>query len=110
MDLSYLERMCKGDSQRMGRYIALYLQEAPALFEQLQEALRSGNGEVLAVSAHTLRPQVRYMGSNGLFRLLTTLEIRARARGANVCAELVTEACEENTRLMQLLRNWKDTV
>jgi HPt (histidine-containing phosphotransfer) domain-containing protein len=110
MDLSYLERMCKGDSQRMGRYIALYLQEAPALFNQLEEALRTGNGEILAVSAHTLRPQARYMGGTGLFSMLTTLEIRARARGAEACTDLVAEACAENARLMEQLRAWTAAV
>ncbi|MBL7983081.1 MAG: Hpt domain-containing protein [Flavobacteriales bacterium] len=110
MDLTYLQRMCKGDSQRMSRYIGLYLQEAPALFDQLEEALRSGNGETLATCAHTLRPQARYMGGTGLFSMLTTLEIRARARGAEACADLVAEACAENVRLMDSLRSWKAPV
>jgi len=110
MDLSYLERMCKGDSERMSRYIALYLQEAPALFNQLEQALQSGNGETLAISAHSLRPQARYMGGNNLFSMLTTIEIRARARGTEACSELVSQACAENRALLESLRGWKATV
>ncbi|MBX2980894.1 MAG: Hpt domain-containing protein [Flavobacteriales bacterium] len=110
MDLSYLERMCKGDRERMERYIALYLQEAPSLFAQLEQALRTGNGETLANSAHSLRPQVKYMGSSSLFSTLTTIEIRARARGTEACAELVEQAAALNTTLMDSLRNWKTAV
>ena len=110
MDLSYLERMCKGDHARMHRYIALYLQEAPDLFSQLEQALRSGRGETLATSAHSLRPQVKYMGGNILYSTLTTIEIRARARGAEACAELVSEAIAQNVALMASLRGWSEAV
>ncbi|MBK8498356.1 MAG: Hpt domain-containing protein [Flavobacteriales bacterium] len=104
-DLGYLERFCKGDRARMEKYICMYLNASPGLFAQLQERLSAGDAEALAVSAHSLRPQVNYMGAQGLFDLLTAIEHRARAEGAEACAAQVAEACDLNEKVMAELRS-----
>lgn len=104
-DLAYLERFCKGDHGRMEKYIAMYLQGAPGLFEKLRDALAAGDSETLAVSAHSLRPQVNYMGAQRIFDLLTDLEQRARAEGAPACTALVEEVLGLNEKAMAELRS-----
>jgi HPt (histidine-containing phosphotransfer) domain-containing protein len=103
-DLDYLERFCKGDRQRMERYIAMYVQGAPDLFTKLSAALAANDGEALAVSAHSLRPQVNYMGAQALFDKLTALEQCARSEGAAACTGLVGEVLELNGKVMAELR------
>ncbi len=104
IDLAYLERFCKGDRTRMGKYIGMYLQAAPGLFQSLQERMEHGDGEGLAVAAHSLRPQVNYMGAQVLFDLLTAIEFRARGDGAMACAAEVREALALNENVMAELR------
>ncbi|MEO8067415.1 MAG: Hpt domain-containing protein [Flavobacteriales bacterium] len=99
-DLAYLERFCKGDRSRMEKYVHMYLQGAPDLFQKLKALLDDGDGEGLVVAAHSLRPQVNYMGAQRLFDLLTTIEERARGEGAAPCALLVQEAMDMNAKVM----------
>lgn len=105
IDLGYLERFCKGDRSRMEKYIRMYLDASPGLFAQLQERLSAGDVEALAVSAHSLRPQVNYMGAQELFDLLAAIEHRARAEGAAACSEQVEEALGLNEKVMAELRS-----
>ncbi len=103
-ELGYLERFCKGDRSRMEKYIRMYLDASPGLFAQLRERQAADDAEALAVSAHSLRPQVNYMGAQRLFDLLTTIEQRARTEGAVACAAQVTEASDLNEIVMAELR------
>ena len=103
-DLAYLERFCKGDRSRMEKYVLMYLQGAPDLFQKLKSLLDSGDGGSLAVAAHSLRPQVNYMGAQRLFELLTMIEDRARGEGATACAPLVQEAMDLNKNVMAELQ------
>lgn len=103
IDLTYLERFCKGDRARMEKYIRMYLSGSPSLFAKLEEHLHAGDGEGLAVAAHSMRPQVNYMGAQHLFDLLTETEARARERGATACAAQVKEALELNVLVMEEL-------
>lgn len=105
IDLGYLERFCKGDRSRMEKYIRMYLDASPGLFSQLRDRLSAGDAEALAVSAHSLRPQVNYMGAQELFDLLRAIEQRARGDGAEACSAQVTEACDLNEKVMAELRS-----
>lgn len=104
-DLGYLERFCKGDRQRMEKYILMYLQGAPGMFARFSTALAVHDAEALAISAHSLRPQVNYMGAQRLFDMLTDLEQRARSEGAAACAGLVGQVLDLNEKVMAELRS-----
>ncbi len=105
IDIGYLERFCKGDRTRMEKYIRMYLEAAPGMFTRLREHLRAADAGALAVAAHSLRPQVNYMGAQVLFDLLTAIEQRARAEGASPCAAQVEDACDLNEKVMAELRS-----
>lgn len=104
IDLAYLERFCKGDRSRMEKYIRMYLQGAPDLFANLNVLVVAGDGEGLAVAAHSIRPQVNYMGAQALYDLLSILEQVARAEGAAACVAHVNEALALNEQVMAALR------
>lgn len=104
IDMAYLERFCKGDRSRMEKYIQMYLQGAPGLFAKLTAFLSAGDSEGLAVAAHSLRPQVNYMGAQRIFDLLTVIEEKARTNGAAACAVQVNEVLALNEMVMTELR------
>ncbi|MBP6392477.1 MAG: Hpt domain-containing protein [Flavobacteriales bacterium] len=91
IDLSYLERLYKGDQARIAQWIHIYLEEAPAQFERLSDSLEKNNAEGLAAAAHELRPQAHYVGAARMLELLVAIGQRARTDGATACAEIVGE-------------------
>lgn len=106
-DLSHLERLCKGDRARMAGYIALHLAESPSLFALLEAALAAGDGQALAVAAHTLRPQANIMGGHALFDTLTRIEQLALEHGAAACAGLLDLARAQHEALLAGLQAWQ---
>ena len=105
-DLAYLGRFCKEDRSRMERYVHMYLEGAPALFQDLVAKQEAGDAEGLAVAAHSLRPQLNYMGAQRVFDLLTLVETEARVQGAAACRAKVDECVELNAKVMDELRAW----
>lgn len=103
-DLGYLERFCKGERSRIERYIKMYIEASPALFARMVDVGGANDAEELAIAAHSLRPQVNYMGAQGLFDLLTSIEQRARMEGAAACMDMVHEALDLNEKVMTELR------
>ncbi len=106
IDLQYLSRFCKEDRSRMERYVNLYLNGSPEMFAELLANVEASDAEGLAVAAHSLRPQVNYMGAQRLFDLLTTIETDARAHGAAACRGMVDECAELNAVVLAELRAW----
>lgn len=105
-DLDFLERFCKGDRDRMEKYVRIYLDGAPALFAKLRERLAANDSEGLALAAHSLKPQVNYMGSQGLFDLLAAIEVQAQNSGATNCAQFVEEAFTAQVGVVAELQAW----
>jgi HPt (histidine-containing phosphotransfer) domain-containing protein len=104
IDLGYLERFCKGDRSRMEKYIRMYIDASPGLFADLAVKAASGDANGLALAAHSLRPQVNYMGAQHLFDTLTTIEQKARAEGTEACAELIAQLPGMNESVLDELR------
>ena len=103
-DLGYLERFCKGDRSRMEKYIRMYLEASPGLFADLALKAAAGDADGLAIAAHSLRPQVNYMGAHHLFETLTAIEQKARGEGTAACAELIARLPGMNERVVEELR------
>ncbi len=103
-DLGYLERFCKGDRSRMEKYIRMYIDASPRLFADLGAKAAAGDANGLAIAAHSLRPQVNYMGAHHLFETLTTIEQKARAEGTAACAVLIDRLPGMNERVLDELR------
>ena len=68
LDLTCLHRLCKGNRARMEDYVALYLQEAPELFNQLAAELSCGDGS--RCQGHVL---ARHLFSSDLTGLRQTM-------------------------------------
>lgn len=106
MDLAYLERLCKGNRDRMEEFITLYLSESKALFTTLGSSMAGRDLEVLASTAHGLRPHVLYMDATELHNKLQALERQAHLQDAAACSNLTMECIRLQEELVALLTNW----
>lgn len=91
IDLSYLERLYKGDRLRMEHWVRIYLEESPEHFRRLQDCLRLGDAEGLAMTAHDIRPLAHYLGAQGMVASLIRIGQEARTSGAAACAATVED-------------------
>lgn len=101
VNLSFLENFTKGSSEKRNQYINLYLKTAPQLFSDLQTLFDKKEWDELYVKAHSLKPQVLYMGISNLSGLLIQIEEIAKQKGTkNELGPLVHEAIKCNDRAM----------
>lgn len=74
VDLSFLESFSRGDKSKMKRYIKMYLDVSPSIFQQMKTAGEAKDWESLRINAHSLKPQVDYMGIASLKECLVKIE------------------------------------
>lgn len=91
IDLSYLERLFKDDRARIHAWIRIYLEEAPAQFQQLTDAIARNDVQALARGAHELRPQAHYLGMPRMLELLIAVAQVARTGDTNACRDAVAD-------------------
>ncbi|MBK7945644.1 MAG: Hpt domain-containing protein [Flavobacteriales bacterium] len=91
VDLTYLERLFKGDRSRMEQWVRIYLEDAPGQYSALEECVQRNDAQGLAATAHELRPHAHYLGAKRLLELLEHVGNEARASGATACAATVDE-------------------
>ena len=73
-DLTFLKKFTKEDPKKMQRYIQLYLEIAPRSFAEMEKDLAKKDWEHLRIHAHSLKPQVEFMGIANLLERLIELE------------------------------------
>lgn len=78
VELSYLEKFTKGNITKMKRYISMYLDSAPEIFGKMERNVKDGAWSELAINAHSLKPQVEFMGINDLKELLAEIESKVK--------------------------------
>jgi len=94
-DLSFLDNFTKGDKEKMERYIQTYLRTSVRIFGELEQAGRQADWEEAYIKAHTVKPQVQYMGIKSLLALILEIEDRAKNNpGAEGLDELVEKALD----------------
>lgn len=88
VDLTFLKKFTKDDSQKMKRYISLYLDAVPKIFEEMKLNLRDENWEQLRINAHSLKPQADFMGINILKEELIKIEEAVRTNNFEMLENL----------------------
>lgn len=107
VNLSFLENFTKGDTEKRNQYIRMYLKTAPQLFSDLKTLCQSEQWDELYVKAHSLKPQVLYMGISNLSGLLIKIEELAKQKGnKNELATLVQQAVNFNDQAMTELNKY----
>lgn len=75
IDLSFLEKFTKGNTDKMKRYINMYLSVAPNTFKAMEQDILNQDWKQLQINAHSLKPQTDFMGLDALKSLLIEIEM-----------------------------------
>ncbi|MES2479148.1 MAG: ATP-binding protein [Bacteroidota bacterium] len=62
IDMNFLQQFTKGDAAKQNKYILMFLENAPKLLTQLHLGLSNNDFEMIKIAAHSLKPQLSYMG------------------------------------------------
>lgn len=77
VDLTFLKSFTGSSPEKMHKYVNLFLQHAPALMQAMETNLASGDWPGLKTSAHSLKPQISYMGIKSAESLIKNIESNA---------------------------------
>ena len=74
IDLTFLKTFTSGDKVKMSKYINMFLKHAPVLLSAIQRNLQESNWSDLKIAAHSLKPQLKYMGIGELESIVILIE------------------------------------
>ena len=77
-DLAFLHKFTKGDRAKIERYIQTYLRTSERIFNELEDAGKKGSWDDAYTKAHTVKPQVEYMGINSLLDIIREIENKSQ--------------------------------
>jgi HPt (histidine-containing phosphotransfer) domain-containing protein len=73
-NLNFLESFTGNNSEKMRKYISIFLSAAPAEMDGIRKSAEEKNWDALRAGAHSLKPQMTYMGIKSGEELLRKLE------------------------------------
>lgn|GEM_PF-215251 len=82
-NLSYLEKFCEGDKERMQKYIRMFLDSAPSLIEKVNSALEKNEFEEIANQIHAYKTKWIMMGMKESKDLAHKIEMQCREKSVN---------------------------
>jgi HPt (histidine-containing phosphotransfer) domain-containing protein len=76
-DFTFLKSFTQGNNERMVKYISSFLGMAPEKLSTMKKALDEKNWNELRTAAHSLKPQLAYMGINSIKEDILAIEENA---------------------------------
>ncbi len=61
-DMQFLRQLTNGNEEKMKKYISMFLDNAPKLLDNIDKALAIKDYPTIKIAAHSLKPQLSYMG------------------------------------------------
>ncbi|MES2648164.1 MAG: Hpt domain-containing protein [Bacteroidota bacterium] len=92
----------------MKRYISLYLDVAPKTFEEMKRNLNNEDWEQLRINAHSLKPQVDFMGIDSLKEELIKMEEAVKTKNFDTLETLFTTSLKIATNSEIILKKMMD--
>ena len=89
VDLTFLKKFTKDDTNKMKRYISLYLYVAPKTFEEMKRNLNNKDWDQLRINAHSLKPQADFMGIERLKEELIKIEEAVKTKDFDMLDNLL---------------------
>ncbi len=80
IDLDFLKNFTKGDTGKMKKYIGMFLDIAPKSIADMERMYTEKSFDDLKVVAHSLKPQVSYMGIKSLETTIKEIELLAGSK------------------------------
>jgi HPt (histidine-containing phosphotransfer) domain-containing protein len=79
-DMTFLQSFTGGNQDKINKYINIFLQIYPKNIEDMKAHLSNGDYDRLRATAHSLKPQITYMGIKGGADLIQKIEKNAGER------------------------------
>lgn len=80
IDLTFLRTFTKEDPEKIKKYIGMFLRIAPEAIQQMETYLATQDYDALKVNAHSLKPQISYMGIKELEQTIKEIEYQAGSK------------------------------
>jgi HPt (histidine-containing phosphotransfer) domain-containing protein len=61
-DMTFLLGFTSGKIEKVQKYVGMFLENGPKLMQQVEDALAAKDYATLKIAAHSLKPQLSYMG------------------------------------------------
>jgi Signal transduction histidine kinase len=61
-DMNFLRQFTNGNPDKMSKYIGMFLENGPRLLKNMAEALDTKDYQAIKIAAHSMKPQLSYMG------------------------------------------------
>ncbi|RYE25223.1 MAG: tetratricopeptide repeat protein [Sphingobacteriales bacterium] len=61
-DMHFLHQFTSGNSEKMNKYVNMFLENGPRLLTNIEQALLNKDYPSVKIAAHSLKPQLSYMG------------------------------------------------
>lgn len=61
-DMQFLQQFTGGNPEKLKKYKGMFLDNAPKLLESMERALQAKDYPAIKIAAHSLKPQLSYMG------------------------------------------------
>lgn len=61
-DMQFLRQLTAGNTEKMQKYIRMFLENAPKLLDTIEKGLEAKDYPSIKIAAHSLKPQLSYMG------------------------------------------------
>ncbi len=74
INLAFLENFTKNDTSKMVKYINMFLQLAPVSIQTMKQQHAAADWTNLRTTAHSLKPQLAYMGIDSLKEHILRIE------------------------------------
>ena len=78
VDLTFLKVYAANNPTLMKNFIDSFLEKTPIAIKQIEDHLAAGNFHSLSRSAHSLKPQLSYMGIKSTSDLIISIEESAK--------------------------------
>lgn len=110
-DMTFLENFTGKNPERMKKYILIFLESTPPEEKMMGEHLLEKNWEGIRAAAHSMRPQMTYMGIKSASDLLSVIEKNCETlssldevpKQVETFHSIFTSACEELKAHLQIL-------
>lgn len=92
INLAFLENFTKKDNAKMVKYIQMFLQLAPVSIATMKQQHASADWNNLRTTAHSLKPQLAYMGIDSLKEhILRIEEYAGEGKNPDTIANLIMQ-------------------
>ncbi|OSZ81806.1 hypothetical protein CAP35_00625 [Chitinophagaceae bacterium IBVUCB1] len=61
-DMQFLKQFTGGNDEKMAKYVGMFLENGPKLLTTIQQSLQTKDYGAVKIAAHSMKPQLSYMG------------------------------------------------